>query len=259
MKVITLLNEKGGVGKTTIATHVAAGLAIRGYRVLLIDADPQGHSTKLMGNKEFGGLYRLVAQEAEFNQVLRLPEAEVYAGQYKTEGKLYLLPGNLETRAIPLVVSDGMLLHERLQEVEDYIDVVVIDTSPTPSLLQVMIFLATDYVLFPTQCEGLSLDGLAKSTFRTTENNGQRKGYGLNKIKMLGVQPTMFDARTNAHTLGLGQINSHFQSMAWEPMAMRTVWRDASMALRSVFAYAPSHEATEEAWCLIDRIQKGIA
>jgi chromosome partitioning protein len=260
MKVITLLNEKGGVGKTTLATHIAAGLAIQGQRVLLIDADPQGHCGELMGLPEFGGLYRLLAQDAEFNEVLRAPEPKAWKTDGQTaKGLLYVLQSNVETRAIPLVVSDAAILRERLEEVNEHIDTVIIDTSPTPSLLQTMIFLATGYVVFPTQCEGLSLDGLAKSTFRTTENNGARRGFGMSPITMLGVQPTMYDVRTNAHNFAVKQVKDHFKKLAWDAIPVRTIWRDASLARRTIFSYASNHIATAETWQLIKRVEEGIA
>jgi chromosome partitioning protein len=260
MKVITLLNEKGGVGKTTLATTIGAGLAIMGHRVMVLDADPQGHCGELMGLPAFGGLYRLLVQEAEFNTVLKVPQTKVWADtKRKVKGSLYVLQSNVETRAIPLVIGDAALLRERLEEVEEHIDTVIIDTSPTPSLLQSMIFLATDYVIFPTECEGLSLDGLAKSTLRTTESNGTRKGFGLPPMKMIGVQPTMYDARTNAHNYVVKQVKDHFQKLAWDAIPVRTVWRDASLARRTIFSYAPQHIATAETWQLIKRVEEGIA
>ena len=71
MKIVTLLNEKGGVGKTTTATHLAAGLAIRGHRVLLLDTDPQGHATVTLGNKKMPGFYDLMVRNAAFEDIVR--------------------------------------------------------------------------------------------------------------------------------------------------------------------------------------------
>ena len=78
MKIITLLNEKGGVGKTTLATHIAAGLAFRGFRVVLVDADPQGHATVALGLPKEPGLYDLLVRDAPFKSVLRFIPAQVY-------------------------------------------------------------------------------------------------------------------------------------------------------------------------------------
>jgi chromosome partitioning protein len=78
MHVITLLNEKGGVGKTTLATHIGAGLAVRGLRVIIIDADPQGHATVSLGMQRKPGLYDLLVRDASFTSVLQQVPHETY-------------------------------------------------------------------------------------------------------------------------------------------------------------------------------------
>ncbi len=259
MKVLTFLNEKGGVGKTTLAVHAAAGLAIRGKRVLLIDADAQAHSTFLLRQKEYGGLYRLLVHEEEWKAVLRQPEPHIWSPPDMKVGKLYLLPSNIETRAIPTVVSDATLLRERLEELETYVDIVVIDTSPTPSLLHAMIYVASDYVVIPTACEAMALDGLAKTAARVKKGNPIMRAKGSADLCLLGVQPVMFDARTNAHDFGIEQIIKHFgEDITWDAVAMRTAWRDASFARKTVFAYAPSSLAAKEAWEVVNRVELGV-
>src|SRR5262245_24919058 len=105
MKIITLLNEKGGVGKTTMAATIGAGLAIMGYRVMLIDADPQGHLTLSFGIKRQYSLYNLLVRDEEFSKpgiVVPVPP-EVYAlpnAKTPSTGRLFIVPGNRETRLI---------------------------------------------------------------------------------------------------------------------------------------------------------------
>ena len=259
-KVITLLNEKGGVGKTTLSVHIAAGLAIRGARVLLLDTDAQAHSTFQLGVKEFGGLYRLLAQESEWKDVLRVADPAAWAGEHVTSGALMVLPSNVETRVIPMVVDDVTLLRERLEEMSQYADVVVIDTSPTPSLLHSMIYLASDYMVYPSECEALALDGLAKSVYHMKKLQKTRQAAGLDSVKLLGVQPTKYDPRTNAHRYALNLIGKHFgQQLAWDAIPVRTVWRDAAFAKRTLFAYQPDHIGAVEAWGLVDRVMEGIS
>ena len=86
MKVITLLNEKGGVAKTTMAVHAAAGLAIKGYKVVLIDADAQGHATIALGRQKEPGFYDLIVRGAPFDKVLRRinPERLCFSGRCTT-------------------------------------------------------------------------------------------------------------------------------------------------------------------------------
>lgn len=258
MKTITLLNEKGGVGKTTLATHIAAGLALEGQRVLLIDTDAQANAGSSLGIAETGGLYQLIVKDAEWRDVLAVPNPEVW-GRQKPDGCLWVLPSNIETRAIPVLVSDVGILRERLEELEVQIDVVVIDTAPTPSMLHSMIYVASDYMIYPTQCEILSMFGVAKSVSHLTQIKNTRPMLGFPSTKLIGIQPMMYAGNTLAHQHGLKLIQEQFKSLVWEPIAARTIWREASFAQRTLFSYAPDNAATEETRALIERVKRGIA
>ena len=158
-----------------------------------------------------------------------------------------------------MVVSDVTLLRERLSELAEHVDVVVIDTSPMPSLLHSMIYLASDYMIHPSQCESLSLDGLKKSMLHMAQLKETRKAFGLQNASLMGVQPTMFDTRTNAHHFALGLIQEHFgDRLAWEALPMRTIWRDTTWERKTLFAVAPEHQATDEVWGMVGRVQEGL-
>jgi chromosome partitioning protein len=263
MIVIAFGNEKGGVGKTTLATHVAAGLASRGRRVVLIDADSQSHSTTQLGVPKTmqRGLFNLLIDEAEWADTLVTSPREVWAppGSLASRGDLIIAPGNLKTRVIPMLTSNARLLHDRLDELRGWADVVVIDTSPTPSMLHTMIYVATDYMVFPTTCEMMSLDGVNQTIQHLEAANAARSIAGRAEAVLLGVQATMYDVRTNAHDYGLGLIRQKFRRKGWNAIPVRTAWRDASYARRTLFAYCPHEDATTHAWALVDRVEEGIA
>ena len=260
MHVITLLNEKGGVGKTTLATHIATGLAVRGLRVIVIDADPQGHATVSLGLRKSPGLYDLLVREASFGEILkRIPEEQYAIPGKEVKGVLYVVPSNEETRAIPLMTSDGLIVLKRLDELNDAVDVVVIDTSPTPSLLHSTIYVATHSIVYPTECEYLSLDGLVQSLQHKEQLQPTREQMGLSSIEVMGIIPMKYRKSTVLHNRNLESLKKQFGEKVWKPLALRTIWGEASLMRRPVFNLAPDSNAAREMWDVVTRVQEHIS
>lgn len=259
MQVITWHNEKGGVGKTTGATTSAAGLAIRGKRVLLIDADAQANATTSLGVKPRPAFYDLMVRDAEWEDVIQEIDSKVYSvpGEAPT-GRLFMIPSNIETRLIPMAMSETAYLRERLSQLQGLIDVVMIDTSPTPSLLHSVIGYATDHMIYPTQCEKLSVDGLASTIKHTSSTDEVRVEDGIQRTVLMGVQPMMYRAHTKGHDYGISLLAKQFKNRTWPAIPLRTIWVERGWSSKSIFAYAPEDDATTEAWALVDRIEKGL-
>jgi len=260
MHVITFLNEKGGVGKTTLAVHMAAGLAVAGYRVMLLDADPQGHATVSLNMPKEAGLLNLLVNDWEFSDVLRAPAPEVYnLPDHTLKGRLFLLPADVAVRAIPGAIDDVTLLAQRLEEVEDDIDVVVIDTSPTPSLLHSSIYLATDGILFPTECEYLSIDGLANSINRRQNFDPMRLQINRKPIEVIGIIPNKYERKTILHNEHLKLLLKNFGRSVWTPITKYTSWREASSARRTIWSIGPQTRAAEEGWKMVSRMVERLS
>jgi chromosome partitioning protein len=256
MKTITLINEKGGVGKTTIATHLAAGLAIRGYRVVLADADAQGHATVSFGLRKEPGLYDLLVRGAPFREVLRAAEPERYAFPgHAPKGQLYIVPSNVETRSIPVQISDALTVADRFSELENLVDVVIFDTSPTPSLLHGAIYLASDSLIYPTKCEYLSFDGLLESFSHREMMEPTRTRWGMEELKVMGIVPTMFRASTLVHQENLNKLRSKYANLVWPEIAMRTLWAEASTMGQLVYRFAPDSGAARDAWNIVNHAE----
>jgi chromosome partitioning protein len=255
--VLTLANEKGGVGKTTCAITLAAGMAARGMRVLLVDADAQGHATFGLGLKPEPGFYDLLVREGEWSKLLRLLPVERYTMpgtvHSKHSGLLAVLPGNVETQFIAGKVDQLDIISERLAELEGHLDVVIFDTSPTPSLLHGVIYLATDALLYPTELETFSLNGLL-STIRNHERFRQSRQSMFGKdIAFGGIIPTKFRRQTVEHGANLEALQKKFGERVWSPVADRITWPEAAEKRLPVYSHAPGTPAAADAWEMIDR------
>lgn len=259
MKVITLLNEKGGVGKTTLATHMAMGLAARGAKVLLVDGDPQGHATIRCGMKKAPGLYELLVRDSPWREVVALVPPEKFGtpGDVLPSGRLWMLPSNVETRNIANSISEASLLAERLDDWGTSIDVVVIDSSPTPSLLHGVFYTATDYVVYPTQLAFSSFDGLVESIKHRMEADKSRASrWQLPSIQVLGIVPTMYRSVTNEQRDNLNELQKQFGSMVWQPIPQATIWQEAESRAQPVYQIEPASEAAGHVWEMCDKVEE---
>jgi chromosome partitioning protein len=269
MYTVVSLNEKGGVGKTTATVTIAAGLAISGYRVLVIDADSQGNATQAFGIKPYPGYYDLVQREADFSEVVRVvaPERITLPDEASSlQGSLLLIGSNVETRH----VSNGEgsenpgLLKDRLEELSEgnVVDFVLIDTSPSPSMMHSLIYLAADAILYPTRLESWAVGGLHRSVRNASNYAPFRAGLGMPPLVNLGIVPTMTKLRTTEHVDNLKQLGERFGPEAiWRDVPDRIIWAEAAAAQRSIFSYAmgvPSAaEALKDAWRLVNKfVQK---
>jgi chromosome partitioning protein len=266
MKVLTFLNEKGGVGKTTLAATIGAGLAIMGYRVLLMDADPQGHLTISFGVKKQHSLYDLLVRDVDFNDpgiVHTIPQ-DVYGLPNATPddpGRLFIVPGNRETRLVAQALdSEPFAIRNRMAELaeNDVVDFVIFDTSPTPSAFHALIYLATDHILYPTEVTYLSFDGLVASIQSTTGYSKKKVESGFGEIKLTGIIPTKFRSKTLEHQEKLKSLKQGFGNLVWQPLPQSVIWEEALARRRSIFNYAYDHPAVEDAWKVVRTAKEKI-
>jgi len=243
MKVITFLNEKGGVGKTTLATHTAAGLAIKGHRVILIDADPQANATYLLGQSKRPDLARLLVNNIGWDEVLQFIEPKHW-GLDDSKGELWLLAGNLETADISVLIEDNRKLYHRLREITP--DYVVIDTPPTPSRQQFLFLNASDRNYIPFDCDAINL----RQSIR--ESIAQVEHYGYN---VHGLIPMRYRGQTSLQIEILRQIKDQFGAMVFDPLPQLIVFGEALYMHTTLFRYAPNHPATGMVWRMVERIE----
>lgn len=256
MLTTAIYNFKGGAFKTTASHHLAAGLAIKGYKVLVVDTDPQGHVSLLFGIEPTPKLYDYLVRpkNTPFKEAAMFIPKPHYASQ-DGDGMLFLIPGNDETASIGLRLTDPTILFKRLKAVSQHFDYCFIDTPPTPSLMSILIYTASDAVLYPTMCANLHVDGLVRAMEVRKEADTLRKGLGLPSINVLGIQPAIFRQNTLEHEQYYEWLKSNYNNV-WQPINQSVLWEEAARERMPVFTYAPDSKSAKQAWRMVNTFEK---
>lgn len=210
MKIIGIVNQKGGVAKTTTAVNLAAYLAAQGQRVLLLDMDPQGNATSALGLRDAEeGLYEALGLPGK---VSKYTQASVQPG-------LNVLPATPDLAGAGVELADDPdALSRLLASVSGY-DLAIIDAPPSLGPLTVNVLAAAHRLIIPLQAEYFALEGLA-GLMETVE----RVQESLNpQLQVLGVVLTMFDGRTNLAQEVETTVRKHFGSLVFSAVIPRNV------------------------------------
>jgi chromosome partitioning protein len=245
-KRIAVFNHKGGTGKTTTSVNVAAGLADRGHRVLLLDTDSQGNVAVSLGAKCERSLYHVLVMG------LRVADAV----QTLRPG-LDLLPANETLAAAELYLAGRQnrdrVLSQRLAGVTDDYDYVIVDCSPSLSLMNQNALVLSDSVLVPVACDYLSLVGV-RQVIKTVKNVNTLLKHPL---QIWGVLPTFYDARARICTEALDTLRTHFGDRCLAPIRATTKLKEAPAQARSIFEHAPGTHGAEDYASLVDALISG--
>ena len=238
-RVISIANQKGGVGKTTTAINLSASLAASEYRVLLVDSDPQGNSTSGLGIAKTEGqitIYDVLSGSAE-------PEAAIQPAGY--DG-LSILPAdkNLVAGNLDLVdVEDReMVLRRALNTVRDRYDYIVIDCPPALDLLTLNALVASDSVLVPIQCEFFALEGISQLM-----DTIDRVRSSFNQpLQIEGVLLTMYDDRTNLTRQVEADLRDFFGKEVFHTVIPRSIrLAEAPSFGKPILVYDPRSRGAE--------------
>jgi chromosome partitioning protein len=237
--IVAFANQKGGVGKTTTAVNAAVSLAQRGYRVLLIDADPQGNATSSLG------IDKLAVARSLYDVLIDgLPLGEAIRTTDRSGLDLVASTPTLAGAEVELVDTEGResRLRQALAGLLPHYDVVLIDCPPSLGLLTVNALTAARSVVVPIQCEFLALEGLGQ--LMTTVDLVKR---GLNPpLDVTGVLMTMFDARTRLSAHVVAEVRRYFPHRMFNVVVPRSVrLAEAPSYGQAIVEYDPSSRGAE--------------
>lgn len=215
-KVLAVVNQKGGVGKTTTAINTASYLSEFGYKVLLIDLDAQANATSGVGVRSEnvrGNIYDLLLNSAAISEVL-----------YPTAfDNLHVIPSSrdLAGAEVEMVSLDSRetLLRDRVSGLRNYYDFIVIDCPPSLGLLTLNALVAADRTLIPVQCEYFALEGIA-SLINTL---GLVKETFNPNLQISGIVLTMYDKRTALNRQVAENVRTYFKDLIYETIIPRNI------------------------------------
>ena len=215
-QIISVANQKGGVGKTTTTVNFGACLASLGKRVLLVDMDAQGNATSGVGIRKPD-----VTQDIYDVLVNELPIAE--ATLVTEHENLSIVPATLQLAGAEIELTSMMARESRLKgslaEVNDQYDYILIDCPPSLGHLTIKSFTASDSILIPVQCEYYALEGLSQllNTVRLVQKHFNPE------LEIEGVLLTMYDARTNLGNEVVEEVRKYFREKVYETIIPRNI------------------------------------
>jgi chromosome partitioning protein len=243
---MAIFNHKGGTGKTTTSVSIAAGLALKGYRVLLVDTDSQGNVGVSLGLKTDKTLYHVLVMG------LRPQDVAVTVRE-----NFDVLPSNETLAAAELYLAGRQnrdrVLRDRLAAAQSQYDVVLLDCSPSLSLLNQNALVFADGILVPVACDFLSLVGV-RQVIKTVKNVN---GLLHHPVQIHGVLPTFYDARARICRDAWGTLKEHFGDRCFQPVRAATRVKEAPAQGKTIFEYAPESNAASDYRQAVERLVTG--
>ena len=238
-RIISIINQKGGVGKSTTAVNLAAALGELGKEVLIVDFDPQGNSTSGLG------IEKEELEQCVYDALLNDVLADKLLIQANCNN-VTVIPATIQLAGAEIELVSAMARETRLKEllepVQENYDFVFIDCPPSLGLLTINALTAADSVLIPIQCEYYALEGVTKllESMRMVKSK-------INKgLEVFGVLLTMYDSRTSLANQVVDEVKQYFGDKVFNTLIPRTVKiSEAPSFGMSVIQYAPQNKGAQ--------------
>jgi chromosome partitioning protein len=248
LRTLTFANQKGGVAKTTTTINLGVAFKEQGYRVLVVDLDPQGNLTMSQGMNPDSierSMFDVLVHRVPITEIIHQAEVDVAVSSIDLAGA---------ELALSSLIGRERALEKALVEVRDRYDFILVDTPPSLGLLTINAFVAASGVIVPVQCEYLSLRGLVQ-----LENTLAMVRENLNPhVRVEGILATMFDGRTLHSREAIEILEENFGDLVYKTRIRKTVrYAEAPVKGSSVLRYDPSGPAAEAYRALAKEVLDG--
>jgi chromosome partitioning protein len=245
-QIITVANQKGGVGKTTTAVHLAHGLVLKGCKVLLVDLDPQGQCATILGLKQESGAFNLLVSELPSGQVIRATD----------RSNLFVVLGDRKTGTAQTVLSVQRspisFTYDKLIELAraDNFEYLVLDTSPSVGELQEQALYAASGVLIPCTVDYMASDGVynIEVTLRRLRSEFNWRG------RIMGILPTFYDNVTRESKATLEDLKKQYGELVLGPIHRATILRECAVEGKTIFELDPRCRAARQYHSLVEYV-----
>jgi chromosome partitioning protein len=239
-KIIAVVNQKGGVGKTTTVINLTAALVEQGYKVLIVDIDPQGNATSGCGvqkNQVKSTIYDVLVNDEDIKTVIKQSQHE----------KIDVIPSNMNLAGTEVELVNAkqreFILKSKLDLLKQNYDYIFIDCPPAVNILTINALTASNSVLIPMQCEYYALEGLSQ----LVQTIGLVKKNTNPKLILEGILFTMYDSRTNLSFQVVKEVENHFSSIIYHTKITRSVrLSEAPSFGMSCIKYDPKSKGTDQ-------------
>jgi len=244
MRKIAVMNQKGGVGKTTTAINLAAGLAIKGKNVLLLDLDPQGHVANFFPDETYKkNMFELLTNGATYDECI------IRAGE-----NLSVIKSSKEMRGAELILfqkkdNAANKLGEKLESLKGF-DYVIADCPPSVGIVTQNAMNYCDEAFIPVSADPLGIDGLKKILFTLQEFNA----HAIEPIRISRIIPTLYDKRNKICKDSLNELQNEFYELTTEPIHINSKLKEAPLHHKSIFTYAKNSRGAKDYAMLVDNV-----